>query len=98
MNQSTKGSPLIAVMHDQEMIPLGDQIMRDERRRAVAGDAAFLVDEFFDDFSVCDDCHGAVAKFEAVEPAILFGPLCEPTNRYFRIVFDHTCRVERDID
>lgn len=97
MNQPTKGSPLIAVMHDQEMIPFGDQIMRDERRRAVAGDAAFLIDEFFDDFSVCDDCHGAAAKFEAVEPAILLGPLCEPTFRYLRVVLDHSSRVDRDI-
>ena len=79
------------------MIPLGDQIMRDEGWRAVAGDAAFLIDEFFDDFPVCDDCHGAVAKFEAVEPTILFGPLCEPTIRYFRIVLDHWYRIEQDI-
>jgi cytochrome P450 len=30
VNQSSKGAPLVAIMHDQQMISLGDEIVRDK--------------------------------------------------------------------
>ena len=45
--------------------------------RSVAVVGAFLVDEFLDEASVCDDDCSARAEFQGVETAILFGPFGE---------------------
>lgn len=59
--------------------------MRDKRRWPVTGDVALLVNEFFDNSAVSDDCHGTAANLECVEPAILPGPFGEPILGYFRV-------------
>ena len=78
VDESTKGSPLVAIMHHKQVVSFGDKVVRDERWWSVAVNCAFLIDRFLDKSTVCDNCHGTVADFEGIESAILFGPLCEP--------------------
>lgn len=48
VNQSSEGAPLVAIMHDQEVIALGDEIVRDKRMGPMAVDATLAIEDFFD--------------------------------------------------
>lgn len=48
VNQSSEGAPLVAIMHDQEVIALGDEIVRHKGVGPVAVDAALAIEDFFD--------------------------------------------------
>ena len=77
MHEFTKRSPLVAVMHHQQVVPLCDEIVRDERGRPVVVQCAFLVNRLFDDATVGDDGHCPAAHFQGVQAAILLGPFSE---------------------
>ena len=63
MHELTKCSPLVAVMHDQEVVPLCNEIMRDERGRPMVVQCAFFVNRLFDNATVGDDSHCPIAYF-----------------------------------
>lgn len=85
MDESPKRSPFIPIKHYKEMIPLGNQIMRDIRRWTMAIDVAFLVGSTFDDPAIRNDCHGRIPKFEGVQATVLTRPFCESASTYMSL-------------
>jgi hypothetical protein len=81
VNQSSKGAPLVAIMHDQQMISLGDEIVRDKGMGPMAVDATLAIEDFFHQSAIGDDGHVAISDLEHVQPAILGGPFGESEDR-----------------
>jgi hypothetical protein len=80
VNQFPKGSPFIPVAHDQKMVSMGHQVMRDIGRWPIAVYSAFLVDEAFYQTPVANDHCRCWAYFEGEYSPILLSPLREPFN------------------
>lgn len=57
-------APEVAVLHDQNMIAFGHELRGDVAEGPVAVFAGFLVDELFDEATVCEDYGGCGAEFE----------------------------------
>lgn len=54
MDQLSEGSPLVAVAHDQQVVSMGHQIVRDIRKGPIAVNSTFLVNQRFDYAPVAD--------------------------------------------
>lgn len=62
------------------MVPFGDQVVRDVRRRPVTVDVTLFLDCAFYELPVGDDGHGCVAELQREKAAILSRPFCEPVG------------------
>lgn len=74
VDQLAEFPPEVSILHDQEMVPAGHQIVRDVRRGTVAVFGAFLVNELFDDPAVGDHDRGPRAELERIQSPICRGP------------------------
>lgn len=77
MHEFSKRSPLVTVMHHQQVVPLCDEVVRDERGRPMIVQCAFFVNRLFDNATVGDDGHCPAAYFQGVQAAVLVGPFRE---------------------
>ena len=77
MHEFAKRPPQWTVLHDQEVVSARHQVVGDVRRRSVAVLGGFLVNELFDNATVCYHDRGAGAENEGINPSILFGPFGE---------------------
>lgn len=78
MHEFPKQSPLFPILHHQEMVASGDEIMRDIGRRAVAVDGRFLVKQGFCNATIGYYNRGCRTKFERNYGTVFLGPFCEP--------------------
>ena len=78
MDEFPKRPPLRTIVHDKQMITFRDEVMGNKRRGPVIVQSALFVHGFFDETSVGDHSDSAVAHFERVKPAVLFGPFGKP--------------------
>ena len=83
MHELSKRSPLVAVMHHQQVVALCDEIVRDERGRPVVVQCAFFVNRLLDDAAVGDDGHGPAAHFQGVQAAVLLSPFGESSSVWY---------------
>ncbi len=77
MHEFAERPPQWAVLHDQQVVSARHQVVGDVRRRSVAVLGGFLVNELFDNATVCYYDRGASAENEGVDASILVGPLGE---------------------
>lgn len=77
MHELSEQSPLFTKLHNQEMVTPGDEIMRDIRRRAIAVDGRFFVNEGFNNATISDYNRGCWTKFERNYGTVFLGPFCE---------------------
>ena len=66
MDTPTECPPLVSLEHDEKMVPLSDQIVRDIRVRPVAVYVTLFVYGILDDTAVCYDRHRRGTEFECV--------------------------------
>ena len=64
-------------MHDQHVVVLRNQVIREVGLGSIAVFGALLVDDFLDKSSVRDDNRGARAQLNGVQAAILLRPFRE---------------------
>lgn len=74
-------TPCVVVVHYQQVIAFGDEIMGDVGRWSGTVERTFLVKHLFHQTTIGDDYCGRGPKFEGEQAAIDLGPLCEPVNR-----------------
>ncbi len=74
MHQFSHLAPPLAIVHDEQMVALGDEV-RDDGVGPVAVDVAFLVEEVLDEFAVRDDEGGVGEAFQAEDAAVFARPL-----------------------
>ena len=77
MHELAERPPQWTVLHDQQVVSASHQVVGDVRRRSVAVLGGFLINEFFDDATVCYYDGGAGAEDEGIDASILFGPFGE---------------------
>lgn len=75
--QLSECPPLIAIMHDKQMVAFGDQFMGHKRMRSVAVDIALLVHRFLHKPPVRNNGHVPIAELEGVQATIFFRPFGE---------------------
>ena len=85
VDQLTKLSPLITVMHHKQVVAFCNKIVRHERRRAMIIELALLVDRFFNNPAVCDDSHSTASYLQGVKTSISVSPLSEPKQSCVRV-------------
>lgn len=74
MHQLPHLAPPLAIVHDEQMVALGDEV-RDDGVGPVAVDVALLVEEVLDELAVRDDEGGVGEAFQAEDAAVFARPL-----------------------
>ena len=77
MQELSEQSPLFSMLHNQDMVASGDEIMGDIGRRAIAVDGRFLVNEGFNNATIRDYNRGCWTKLERNYGTVFLGPFCE---------------------
>ena len=77
MHQLPDLPPRLAIVHNEEVIALGDQ-SRHDRSRSVAVNVAFLVEQIFDQLPVGYDECGVRESLQAENPSEFSRPLRQP--------------------
>lgn len=73
MDDLAEHAPLLPVLHDQQMVALGDQV-RYQRCRPVGVYVALLAQEGLDQFSIRDDHRRVVVSLQREHSSIFLGP------------------------
>lgn len=75
-----KGTPEVAILHDQQVVAPRDEFIRNVGFGSMAVFRALLVDDLFHKPSVGYHDRRARSHLQGVEAPVLLRPFCEPAN------------------